>query len=435
MRHLNVKKVWLVMYMFLAIFEPPILPVSFIYILGVLTVGLLIMKNGTTVPLYKFQKTGILMLLKFYAIEVVYLVIVSLIDGMFIEKADLLSNRIRCINQLLVLSLIQFIAIIYILQIAEELNYGIKDIFKNMTIVGAIQGLCAVAAYTVPSIRNIFIHFGDSTLFSNAYFVERRGFGFSMTLIDTFGYGMGLLAGYLLLQKWENCKLWRVIALVLMLFAIVVNARTGIVVFSIAMILKIMQGENKVKQLGKIIIAIPILYLGVFQLLPMLFKIGARSTNITIKWVAVDMQELYSTLLGVGSSQSSFKEASFFSNFGNLPSNVFEYFLGSGHSIYDTTSILGFRTDIGYINLWWEFGLVGLVILLVVLLIWMSKPLMFVKDSNIKSIVILNIVSYFIVLFKAILIGFNPGVFVNYLCVFTINYYCNNRYESKRRIL
>lgn len=435
MRNLNIKKLWFVIYMFLAIFEPPILPVSFIYVLGLLTAGLLLMKYGTRIPLYRLRKAGIIKLLKFFALGVIYLVVVSLIDGIFIETTDLMTNRIRCINQLLVLSFIQFIAILYIFQMADELGYGLKDIFKNMTIAGALQGLCAVAAYMVPSIRSVFIHFGDSVLFNNAYFVERRGFGFSMTLIDTFGYGMGLLAGYLLLQKWENLKLWRFIALILMIFAIAVNARTGLVIFVIAVILKIMQGENKVKQLGKIIIAIPIVYLVVFKVLPELFILGAKSANITIKWVAVDMQELYSTLLGVGSSKSSFKDASFFSNFGNLPQNAFEYIFGSGHSIYDTSSKLGFRTDIGYINLWWEFGLVGLIVLLSVLFIWMSKPLLFVKDANIKSIVILNIVSYFIVLFKAILIGYNPGVFVNYLCIFAIYYYRDNMYLQRGRML
>lgn len=435
MRNLSVKKIWFVIYMFLAIFEPPILPVSFIYILGVLTAGLLLVKYGTRIPLYIPRKTRITKILLFFIFGAAYLIVVSLIDVMFIETVDLTTNRMRCINQLLILSFIQFIAIIYILQMADELSYGLKDILKNMAIAGALQGVCAVAAYTVPSIRSLFIRFGDSALFNNAYFVERRGFGFSMTLIDTFGYGMGLLAGYLLLQKWEKNKIWTFSALVLMLFAISVNARTGLVIFAIAIVLKIMQGENKVKQIGKIIVAIPIAYLGIFRLLPELFRLGVNSTNVTVKWVAVDMQELYTTLLYGKSTGASLSDASFFSHFGNLPKNPFEFILGSGHSIYDTSAQLGFRTDIGYINLWWEFGLLGLIILLAVLFVWMSKPLLFVKDTNIRSILILNIVSYFIVLFKAILIGYNPGVFVNYLCVFAIYYYYDTGYRLERRMM
>lgn len=429
MRKLNIKKIWFVIYMFLAIFEPPILPVSFIYILGAFTVGLLLLKYGTIFPLYLPNKSGIIKVLNFFSISVAYLFFVGVIDIFFIEATDLFSNRIRCINQIFVLSLIQFLLIWYLLQLAEELDYELNDIFKNMIIVGALQGVCAVAAYTIPSIRSLFIRFGDSTLFNNAYFIERRGFGFSMTLIDTFGYGMGLLAGYLLLLKWDTHRVWKAISLVLMLFSIAVNARTGLVIFAISVVLKVLQGENKIKQIEKMIVALPIAYFGVFVLLPKAFKVGIKSSNVTLKWIATDMQELYLALFSSSTgSYTSLTEASFFSNFGNLPENIFELILGSGHSIYDTTAKLGFRTDIGYINLWWEFGLLGLIILLTFLFYWMLKPLRFVKRSDIRSIIILNFISYFLVLFKAILIGYNPGVFVNYLCMFSIYYYYRSRH-------
>lgn len=426
MRKLSMRKIWFVIYMFLAIFEPPILPVSFIYILGIWTVGLLLLKYRTTIPLTIPKRASIIWLLKIYAMSVIYLLVVGGIDVIFIQRSDLFANRIRCINQAFVLSFIEFIAIWYIFLMAEELGYEIKDIFKNMFIAGALQGVCAVIAYMIPTIRSFFIRFGDAALYNNEYFLERRGYGFSMTLIDTFGYGMGLLAGYLLLLKWESHKILRILVLGLMIFATAVNARTGLVIIIMAIVLKILQGENLFKQVVKIIIAMPIAYLGVFKILPSLFQLGTHSKNMTVRWVSVDMQELYMTILYGKSTGTSLSEASFFSNFGNLPTNVFEFIFGSGHSIYDTTKQLGFRTDIGYINLWWEFGLAGLIVLLIVLFIWMSRPLKKIKDVGIKSILILNLVSYFLVSFKAILIGYNPGVFINYLCVFSVYYYILN---------
>lgn len=420
---LNLKKIWFVVYMFLAIFEPPILPIGFIYVLGVLTVGLLIMKYGTRIPLNKPKKAGIHIITKVFLIGTMYIVIVGAFNALFIEQADVMSNRIRCINQLFVLSVIEFMAIWYIFQLADELHYGLKDVFRSMFISGALQGFCALSAYIIPSVRSFFIRYGDSSLFGNAYFFERRGFGFSMTLIDTFGYGMGLLAGYLILSKWDKNKVPKVIALVLMIFAIVVNARTGLIILAISIILKVLQGENTAIQLGKIILAIPIAYLGIFKLAPKILEFGMASANITIKWVATDMQELYMTLLYGRAIGASLSDASFFSSFDNIPKNVIEFIFGSGHSIYDTHSQLGFRTDVGYINLWWEFGLLGMGILLLVIFIWMAKPLKYIKDKCIRSMLMLNILSYFIVLFKAILIGYNPGVFVNYLCTFAIYYY------------
>jgi len=417
--------------MFLAIFEPPILPISFIYILGLFTAVLLLTKYRKSISLLIVNKSGIANISKFIFGAFCYLSVVGLIDTIFIEPADLMLNRLRCINQLVILSFIQFLAIWYIFRLADELGYRIKDIFRTIFIAGALQGICALAAYIVPDIRKIFIRFGDATLFNNAYFIERRGYGFSMTLIDTFGYGMGLMAGYLLLLKWESYKLWRIIGLALMLFAIAVNARTGIIIFAIAVVLKVLQGGNKIKQMGKIVVAIPIMYVFTFQSLPKLLSFGEKSTNITIKWIATDMQELYSILFCGNDLGNSLTEASFFSNFGNLPQRLFEFIWGSGHSIYDTTSQLGFRTDVGYINLWWEFGLLGLLVLLLVIFVWMAKPLTFNIDVDMRSLLILNLASYFMVLFKAILIGYNPGVFVTYLCVSAIYYYADRNKCSK----
>lgn len=423
MQNINIKKIWLLIYIFLAIFEPPILPFPLIYLMGGVTVFLLIFKYGLTIPLKIINKSGMKKLLYFFFAMLCYLMIVNAIDFLFIESIDLVSNRLKCINQLIVLTVIEILEIWYIFQVSDELNFKLEDLFKMIFISGALQGICSITAYFVPSVRSFFVRFGDSALFNNAYFLERRGYGFSMTLIDTFGYGMGLIAGYILLLKWNKKKIWKIIALALTIFSIFVNARTGIVIFSIAIILKVLQGENKGKQLLKIVIAMPIIYLAIYKFIPIAFKAGIKSTNITIKWVAMDMQELYTSLLYGESTGTTLSNASFFSNFGNLPSNVFEFMLGSGHSIYDTTNKLGFRTDIGYINLWWEFGIVGMLVLLGGIFVWMAKAFLAWRDVYIKSIVILNIISFFIVLFKAILIGYNTGVFVNYLTISAITYY------------
>lgn len=423
MNRKNIKKIGLVIYMFLAIFEPPILPVPFIYILGIYTIVFFVLKYKTIIPLSIPKKSGVLSLTKSFSIILFYLLFVNIIDVFFIEHANLTANRFRCINQLVVLTFIQFLEIWYIFLCSDELNYQLSDIFKILTIVGAMQGVCAFIAYNVPSIRRLFVRFGDQTLFNNAYFIERRGYGFSMTLIDTFGYGMGLIAGYILLQKWTDKKIGRIIALSLTLFAIFVNARTGIVIFGISVILKVLQGKNKFKQFLKLVIAVPSAYYVIYYLLPVILKRGVKSANITIKWVFTDLQELYTALIVGSSSNASLSNASFFSNFGNLPKNIFEFVFGSGHSIYDTTKVLGFRTDVGYINLWWEFGFMGLAIILLIMLTLMMKALRYADDIYIKSIVVLNIISYFIVQFKAILIGYNPGVFINYLVLFAVQYY------------
>lgn len=425
MTKLNIKKIWLIIYTFLAIFEPPILPVPLIYILGALTVCLILLKYKTKIPLIIVTKSGISRFVKIFIVLFCYLIIINIFNITLVESKNLIENRLRCINQLIILTFIQFLQVWYILILSENLNHKLKDIFKIITISGVLQGISALFAYNFPGVRALFIKYSDKVLFNNPYFFERRGFGFSMTLIDTFGYGMGLIGGYILLQNWKEDKLLKLISLFLVIFSIFVNARTGIIILGIAIFIKLMQSKNKLRLFMKIVIFMPVIYSIIYKIFPFLLELGNRSKNITVKWVFTALEEAYNILLKKQNSNASFTNATFFDNFGNLPTNIFEYIFGSGHSIYDTKYILGFRTDIGYINLWWEFGLIGLICIVIIILVWMIKALKMSKDIYIKSIVLFNIFSYFLVLFKAILIGYNPGIFINYLVIFSIYYYNN----------
>lgn len=421
---LDLLSIWFIVYMFWAVFQPPILPISFIYVFGVITAVLLFINYHGVLKLHTIYSCGLNKLIKLYFIMLVYLVFVGGIN-ILVSSNELMNNRIRCINQLIVLSLIQFMGVWYIIDKAEKKGYGFETVIEKLMLVGGIQGICSIAAYLSPSIRSAFTVFADQTLFTNAFFVERRGYGFSETLIDTFGYGMGLIGGYLILSNLSKDKIKKIILLFLIFFSIFTNARTGLVILAIAFILKLLQAEKPIVQLGKLIIAIPILYIIIFIAFPRLFDMTVHSNNITISWVMRDVQELYNILLFGRQTGVSITGASFLSNFGNIPNDILIFLFGSGHSIYDTGSILGFRTDVGYVNSLWEFGLIGTIAIMVGILSWMIKPFFQTKNSFVKSLIILNVASYVIVLLKAILIGYNPGVFVNYLSTALVYYFSN----------
>ena len=127
----------------------------------------------------------------------------------------------------------------------------------------------------------------------------------------------------------------------------------------------------------------------------------------------------------------SMDEVGFLDNFIDLPNNYFELLFGTGHHVYDTQSSMGFRTDIGYYNLLWEFGLIGGIVLMALILWFIIKPFFMTTDLLIKRIALFNFLSYIVVMMKAILLGYNPGVFVNYMIIFSI-YYCiyNNKHKN-----
>lgn len=432
----KLKEAWMVIYMFIAVFEPPFLPVAFIYVMLPATFILLVARYDSALRLDVVKQSQMYNMFKLFLGMSIYLLIVNIIN-LSIEPADLFINRMRCFNQLCVLTITEFLNIWYLLVCMRDEKYGFEDAMRVLIKAAVLQGICSVLAYTIPQIRELFTVFADEDLFSSAYFVARRGYGFSQVIVDTFGYGMGLVAGYVILHK-HNIKtgriLWKILALLLVVFSITVNARTGFVVIAVAIALKILQRilqcKNKMQTVIRCIIAISILYVLLMIVVPELLKLGLMSENLTIQWVTSGFNDLYQLVFGSeGLSASGLQEASFLSNWIDLPENAFELFFGSGHSVYGTRSILGFATDIGYINLIWELGIIGTTILLGGMLVFMFRPFLMTNNVYYRSIVLLNVISYFAVLFKAVLIGYNPGIFINYFCTFALYFFIREKKE------
>lgn len=418
------KKVWLVIYMFLAIFQPPILPTSFIYIFGLLTVFLLL--NDTKFTVGRGKSTGLNVFSKKSVVNKTYvglvcvagyLVIVSLIDVLFIDSTDLLTNRLQCINQLLVLTGIEFLAVVYILRKATELKLSFYDLAELLVIVGILQGVCAVSAYLIPSIRSLFLRFAGD-IYKNEYILSRRGFGFSATLLDTFGYGMGLITGCALLVPIKH-KSVKLLGIVLGIFTILVNSRTGFVVLAIALACFIIRGGKKKRSLLYYGFAIAIIVgLWVF-VLPYVANIGKESANTTIQWVSNSLLELYEVVL----FRQDLNSATFISNLNVVPTNTFEFLFGSGHSVFGIIDIIGFHSDVGYINLLWTYGVFGTVIIFAILASLFYKAFTRAGGKTQKYLVVFAAIAYIVVMLKAILLSYNPGVMVTYLLLFSLIYY------------
>ena len=419
-----VKDFKLVLFLFLAISQPPFLPINFIYILGLVTFFLLSKEDVKAYKNYILFESKIKNIYRFFIGIFVYFLFINVIDIIFIDARDLTATRLRCFNQLMVLSYFQFLFIFYLFLQFEKRNYGLADAFRLLILAGLLQGGCAVIAFFVPPIRTAFMFFGDRALYDNDFFLERRGYGFSMTLIDTFGYGIGLIAGYMVLIGWPRRVKYRLLCIALLVFTTAINARTGLFVLVIAVFLKLIFGGGTfLKALFSIGVLSLLLYiLKVF--FPVILEMGVRSDNATLVWICSDFLEMYYMAFESGASNSmQMEDATFLSNFVSLPDNYFEYIFGSGHYVYDTKHELGFRTDIGYYNLFWEFGILMSGVILLKFASFIGKPFLMTDNTKIKSIVVFNFVAYAFLLMKAILLGYNPGVFVNYYVTFVLYFY------------
>lgn len=418
----SIDKIKLTLYVFIAVFQPPFLPVSLIYVTGVINFFLLLMYDKHDVAEISIN-SGIRRFEKLIFGLFLYTLIVSFIDFAFVENQDLLGSRVRTINQLVVLTLIEISSVIVVIKMTKKYSFSMDDVLESLIYAALIQGLCGVAAYLVPSIRSAFVRFGDQALYSNMWVWERRGYGFSSTLIDTFGYGMGLLGGITLFYR-KKTVLFRAVTFALICFSVLVNARTGIVILGIAILIEFaITAKGALQAVIRIAGTIIAVYLAVNYLIPVVLDYGLRSENVTFNWAAKGIEEFYLTLFSSGNRSLSGK--TFVSHLNIFPSNFITLIFGSGHTIYDTASTLGFRTDVGFINAIWAYGILGTAIYEIAFAYLFYKAFKG-SDVVIKKIILLLAISYYVLQVKAILIGYNPGVMVTYFIVFATMYFNNH---------
>lgn len=413
MKILNNKQLLgLTLYIFIAIFQPPFLPYDFIYIFLIITLILIGLDTRFNLDLQILRDSKILFFIKVVVIMFVQLIIVNLVDVLFIEQSDLFSNRIRVINQLVILTGEELLAVYYVLTKVKKYRIDRYSFFNLLFIVGTLQGILSVMAFFVPTIRNFFLKYSGS-VFENAWVLERRGYGFSAVLVDTFGYGMALIAGTCLLISKKN-SFQKLFSISLMIFCIFVNARTGIVIFLLALMIYIFKNDSIVSTVFKITIAGVVVFLLYYWFLPLILQWGIKSDNNTVRWVVSDFYELYYS----SGSSNNIQNLDFVSSIIHLPTNAFEFIFGSGHSVYGTRSILGFATDIGYLNLFWTYGIVGSMFFLSSMLFLMFKTYASCMTKDMKLILIFNLIAYYLVLVKGILLGYNPGTMTMYFMIF-----------------
>ena len=416
--------IWLSIYAFLLIFEPPILPVSQIYITGAITLLLLV---GTPCRDYLdnvIRLTGSDKAFIALVIMAAYLLTVSLIDLTLIDYSTWDSTRIRAFNQLFVLTLIQALGVLYILCEARRYGMGLEDVMKISLGAALIEGLCVVVALAVPQVRNFFLRYAPA-VYSNAWVYERRAYGFSATLLDTFGYGVGLLFGIALFVP-SGKKSIRALCLILLALAALYNSRTGLVVIALAVGFKLLFGKSKKDILIGILILSALIVL-LFGAMPMMISAGLRSPNVTIRWVASALKDFYLLY----NSETSVDNVQFVSDIVPLPTNLFEIFFGSGHTVYGVEAArAGVRTDIGYTNIFWAYGIIGTAMYYSFMLYIFRSAYKRSPSYSFKALVLFFALAFFIVQIKANLLGASPGVCVTYYVIMSLIYFGNLGQEA-----
>lgn len=414
------QKILLGLYTFILVFEPPITPIGQIYLTAIMTVMLIIANGGSKSIEQPMRRTKTVKVLIALILMSAYLLAVNLIDILFIDQRDLFDNRMRCFNQLFVLTSIQITGVLFVLSKAEQYSFSLRDVFDVVLVAGLIEGILVVIAYVAPPVRLFFMRYA-SDLYANPWHFERRGFGFSATLLDTFGYGIGLLSGILLLVE-KDKPIACLPYLAMLIFVSFVNSRTGLVIITLAIMVKLVSGRGIKGVLGLLFLFGSMIFL--YKWMPDLILAGNKNSNITIRWVTSALEDFYQIV----TRQSALEDAQFVSTIIPLPVNLFEFFFGSGHSVYAMRDVLGYSSDIGYINLAWIYGVIGTSIYYLFTLYIFLEAYRSAQTAGIRALIVFLAISFFLVQLKGNVLGASPGICITYLCVFSVIYFKGSAY-------
>lgn len=428
-------EIYLVIYMFFFLFAPPFIPkINITFILALYSFLLIIIKylKKLKILFSKKEFKKIILLLILY--NVLYLFSYSI--NTIIDNANYFSNYvINCYSFVLNFIMTIICAIYFVFKI-DELQFNIIDVIRVIIEAGLIQLILCICSLINPNFKqwtlDKMIKDSNKKLLSTPWILERRFYGFSNNLLDLFGFGMGIIAFLPIVQAELTQKKHLIILTPLLIITSFLNARTGIVILIIGILLYAIY-----KLINKKINPIKIFIVGIiiFIVLIAMYRLIYTYSYNTISWVINDFLSFTEESNNIGTADQLFSNT-----FWTLPEPS-KLLFGAGHSVsgyneniiknitndsINTTKYI--RSDVGYINEIWKIGLVGCFIYLYIhhyMIKCMKK-----NESNKVLRLLFDFfeISILVFMIKGSTMGYNPGNVIIY--TMAIIYVYNEKKEK-----
>lgn len=348
----NVSRIYIYIYLFIFIYTPRLIskynPCIFLLILS--TTGLIFFYKKELLKIIKNKK-----ILKFCIgmyITIMYLLFVGIFTNYLFST----------IYRILTITLGIIPICIYICIYLRSNNYNFKDLCDILIKIAFFQSIICILMFINNDFRqtilNILIKNGLFTLFVdnnllNYVFSQRiyglaTGYTFSMPVLQGFIAIMSLIMGIKYSSKYY-------IYIPFILFSVVINARTGVLVFIIGGILSvILVKKNILKKLFKVIVIVLFLVIGI----NMFGNIIKEKSPETFNWINIAKEETINFLLD--------KETVKKSTYNTLGDMVFfpkgsALFIGIGNNVFQNR-YKGRTSDIGYINDIFTGGIIFIIL-------------------------------------------------------------------------
>lgn len=417
-------KITFIIYIFCLIFAPPILPgVNFFIVVSLFSLYKITMKykNYVGKVIYNSKMHEFSGLLLFAIIYILWTMGLNI----FFSGDTFWTNYAITIYRLSILIPLQLVCVTYVICRSRELGYGLKELLLTLIWAGVIQAAIGIGALIYPQFKllliNIMSHNIGTEIFYRGGGDKFRYFGFSATLLDTFGYGTGILFALSIFLAFKEKSKYLFFALILIVPP-TLNSRTGLIIggLGVIMAIPVLLDNNKIKHNMRVLInVILIIFMGIVGL-AILNKISPN----TVTWISRGLGSILSFFTGKETEYFEIKDVLFSDRFWTLPEGL-RLIFGSGHTAYGIEE-LGFHSDVGYVNHLWLGGVIGTIFLYLpfIKLYWTAFK---ASCSNMsKWLVVFLSIAFFVGLIKGDLISYNSGSIITLIICFFIIYTKNS---------
>lgn len=427
-------------FLFVLIFGPPVIPQINTALLACVAAAVLLVTRYRSQLLNVFRQSGMSRFSLLFLVFLAYLAVITPINVfLFHERVQTMHYITQWYRFFLIFPCLTA-ASLYICLRARELRYTPEKLAMCFVWASAAQFLLAMAALLIPQVKEAFVaviyRATGAEYLSVDWVMRRRGFGFTNSFVDSFGWGMGIIAAlpFFAVTKKE----FRPVLLVpVVLFISIVNVRTGLIIAALGGVCALpyllktffaMDRQRRKKAILTVISALLILCL--------LISVVFLANKITLRWIAgdvlsfIDAMELDDPENGeedttrepLSDSQTTTAETLFSDRFWNFPPTRILLF-GSGHSIFGAEGYP--NSDVGYVNDLWLGGIVGCLILYASFAVLILSAFRRSEDLRRKLLTVFLAASLAVFQIKANAVMFCAGLNVMLPMLAYLNYYGN----------
>ena len=405
----------LAVYLFLAIYAPPIVFLNIFHVITAFSLVMIILKYRHLVNkiLKKMRCTSI------YGIIFInlFIIVIGAVTTLFSHDNRLKNEYMMALVYQAVIMMSEIIISTLYICCVIETNYSQDDgekFLKAIVVAGMIEFLFVMISYLNPNIRASFLSLmGSNTGLSDIYsnyseYLNYRGYGFALELLDTFGYGTGIIGGIAFFLGKSNKKYY--FFAVCMLIATLLNSRTGLIMMALFISVDLVFWKNARLTRNKFILILLLIMLAILLwcvILPVFLNNIFMSTNDEVlKNTARDLLQVL-----------NFNYHTLQKEMWQLPEDIIYLLFGTGHLVTGTVS------TVGYVNAIWAYGIVGIILLYTLSIVMYTRTLRRCKYNSLYyNIVFALFITFFVIQLKMPVFTYSAGGYLQFSIPMIVNY-------------